>query len=83
MLEWLKTILGDTYTEDIDKKVSEEIGKQFVSRADFNTLNKKRKPELTDFLEFLYYPNRILFTIPSSLSCLPEQGESIPLRASA
>lgn len=43
MLEWLKTILGDTYTEDIDKKVSEEIGKQFVSRADFNTLNETKK----------------------------------------
>lgn len=27
MLEWLKTILGDQYTEEIDKKVSDEIGK--------------------------------------------------------
>ena len=26
-IEWLKTILGDSYTEDIDKKVSDEIGK--------------------------------------------------------
>lgn len=43
MLEWLKTILGDAYTEDIDKKVSDEIGKQFVSRADFNTLNETKK----------------------------------------
>lgn len=43
MLEWLKTILGDAYTEDIDKKVSEEIGKQFVSRSDFNTLNETKK----------------------------------------
>lgn len=43
MLEWLKTILGDTYTEDIDKKVSDEIGKQFVSRTDFNTLNETKK----------------------------------------
>lgn len=43
MLEWLKTILGDGYTEDIDKKVSEEIGKQFVSRADFNTKNESAK----------------------------------------
>lgn len=43
MLEWLKTILGDAYTEDIDKKVSDEIGKQFVSRSDFNTLNETKK----------------------------------------
>lgn len=43
MLEWLKTILGDTYTEDIDKKVSAEIGKEFVSRADFNTANEAKK----------------------------------------
>ncbi len=43
MLDWLKTILGDTYTEDIDKKVSDEIGKQFVSRTDFNTLNETKK----------------------------------------
>ena len=43
MLEWLKTILGDTYTEDIDKKVSAEIGKGFVSKADFNTLNEAKK----------------------------------------
>ena len=43
MLDWLKTILGDAYTEEIDKKVSEEIGKAFVARADFNTLNQEKK----------------------------------------
>lgn len=43
MLDWLKTILGDAYTDDIDKKVSAEIGKNFVSRADFNTLNETKK----------------------------------------
>lgn len=43
MLEWLKTILGDAYTEEIDKKVSEEIGKNFVARSDFNTLNAEKK----------------------------------------
>ena len=30
MLEWLKNILGDSWTEDIDKKISAEIGKFFV-----------------------------------------------------
>ncbi|MDE6590589.1 MAG: phage scaffolding protein [Oscillospiraceae bacterium] len=36
MLEWLKTILGDAYTPEIDAAVSQEIGKGFVSRTDFN-----------------------------------------------
>lgn len=43
MLEWLKTILGDAYTEDIDAKVSAEIGKNFVSKADFNQVNTAKK----------------------------------------
>nr|DAQ76784.1 MAG TPA: minor structural protein [Caudoviricetes sp.] len=43
MLEWLKTILGDAYTEEIDKKASEEIGRNFVARADFNTVNTEKK----------------------------------------
>lgn len=43
MLEWLKEILGDSYTEEIDSKVSAEIGKGFVSRADFNTKNDEVK----------------------------------------
>ena len=36
-LEWLKTILGAAYTPEIDTAVSQEIGKGFVARADFNT----------------------------------------------
>lgn len=43
MLDWLKTILGDSYNDDIDKKVSAEIGKDFVARTDFNTLNETKK----------------------------------------
>lgn len=43
MLDWLKTILGESYTEEIDKKVSEEVGKNFVARSDFNTLNAEKK----------------------------------------
>lgn len=35
-LEWLKTILGAAYTPEIDTAVSQEIGKAFVARADFN-----------------------------------------------
>ena len=43
MLEWLKTILGDAYSAETDKKVSEQIGRDFVARADFNTLNDAKK----------------------------------------
>ncbi len=43
MLDWLKETLGDHYSEDIDRKVSAEIGKGFVSRTDFNDLNGKLK----------------------------------------
>lgn len=43
MLEWLKTILGETYTDDIDKKVSDQVGKDFVARADFNGVNETKK----------------------------------------
>lgn len=48
MLEWLKTILGEAYNEEIDKKVSTEIGKAFVARADFNAANDAKKQAETD-----------------------------------
>ena len=51
MLEWLKEILGDSYTEEIDKKVSAEIGKAFVAKVDFdakNTESKTLKSQLTE-----------------------------------
>jgi len=41
--EWLKEILGESYTEEVDKKVSEKLGENFVSRADFNTTNETKK----------------------------------------
>ncbi len=41
MLEWLKNILGDNYTPEIDTAVSQEIGKSFVARADFNAKTAK------------------------------------------
>lgn len=43
MLEWLKNILGGAYTDEIDAKVSSEIGKNFVSKADFNQVNTAKK----------------------------------------
>lgn len=43
MLEWLKEILGESYTEEIDKRVSAEIGKGFVAKADFDAKNTELK----------------------------------------
>lgn len=43
MLDWLKEILGEAYTDDIDKRVSERVGKDFVPRADFNEKNNALK----------------------------------------
>lgn len=43
MLEWLKEILGEQYTEEIDKKVSAEIGRGFVAKGDFNAKNDALK----------------------------------------
>ena len=47
-LEWLKTILGDQYTDDVDAKVSAEIGKAFVSKVDFDTKNGALKTAKED-----------------------------------
>ena len=35
-LEWLKEILGEAYSEELEKKISGQIGKSFVSKEDFN-----------------------------------------------
>ncbi len=43
MLEWLKGILGESYTEEIDKAISAEIGKGFVAKADFDAKNTELK----------------------------------------
>lgn len=43
MLEWLKGILGEAYTEEIDKQVSAEIGRGFVAKADYNARNEALK----------------------------------------
>ncbi len=43
MFDWLKAILGESYTEEIDKKVAAEIGKSFVPRTNFNAVNEAKK----------------------------------------
>ncbi len=51
MLEWLKGILGDKYSDEIDTKISAEIGKNFVSRSDFNQANAAKKKAEDDLKE--------------------------------
>lgn len=43
MLEWLKTILGEGYTPDIDKAVSGEIAKAYVACSDHEAQSAKLK----------------------------------------
>lgn len=51
MLEWLKPILGDAYTDEIDSKIAAEIGKGFVSRSDFNEVSTAKKKLEADIKE--------------------------------
>lgn len=55
-LQWMKDLLGDAYTEDLDAKVCQAVGERFVARADFNEKNGKVKeleaqPKDTDTME--------------------------------
>lgn len=81
MLDWLKTILQDTYTDDIDKKISEEIGRNFVARADFNNLNTEKK-SLADTvsdrdkqLETLRASNGDIAALKEQISVLQEENK--------
>lgn len=42
-LAFLKELLGDAYTEQLDAKISEAVGKGFVAKADFNALKESKK----------------------------------------
>lgn len=42
-LLWLKEIIGEAYTEEMDAAACQAIGKDFVSRADFNAKNTRVK----------------------------------------
>ena len=42
-LEWLKELIGEGYTKEMEKKISEKIEESFVSRADFNAVNGAKK----------------------------------------
>lgn len=42
-LLWLKEIIGEAYTEEMDAAACQAIGKDFVARADFNVKNTRVK----------------------------------------
>ena len=42
-LKFLKELLGDAYTEQLDAQISEAVGKGFVARGDFNALKEAKK----------------------------------------
>jgi len=42
-MDWLKNILGEAHTPELEKAISEEVGKQFVLRSDFNALKEAKK----------------------------------------
>lgn len=45
-LQWMKDILGESYTEELDGKVCTALGERFVSREDFNgKVGKLREAE--------------------------------------
>lgn len=50
-LEFLKQILGDAYTEEIDARVSEAVGKAFVAKADFDAKNNELKAARTQLAD--------------------------------
>lgn len=43
MPAWLKPILGEAHTEDIDKQVDAELGKSYVARTDYDTVKAENK----------------------------------------
>lgn len=55
-LEWVKNILGDVYTEEMEQKIAEEIGKGYVSRADFEA----KDTEATTLKEQLKEANKAM-----------------------
>ena len=47
-LTWLQEIVGETYTEAMDAAACQAIGRNFVSRADFNAKNQTLQEKETE-----------------------------------
>jgi hypothetical protein len=40
-LDWLKGVMGESHTPELESAIEKELGKHFVSRVDYNDLNGK------------------------------------------
>ena len=47
-LTWLKDIVGEAYTEEMDEAACQDIGKHFVSKADFNAKSQALQEKETE-----------------------------------
>lgn len=88
--DWLKTLLGDAYTEDIDKTVATEIGKRFTAKADFeakSTELKNAKAQLAEAnktIEGLQAADKDIEAVrkeAAEYKAKAEQAEKTPLRS--
>ena len=47
MIEWMKEILGDAYTEDIDNKITARLTADYAPKADLEAANTAKSEALT------------------------------------
>ena len=71
-LEWLKPILGEGYTAEVDTQIAQEIGKGFVARVDFNAKNEELKQTKTQ-----------LQTVEGQLESLKVEGGDLTAKITA
>lgn len=71
-LDWLKPILGEGYTAEVDTQIVQEIGKGFVARADFNAKNEELKQTKTQ-----------LQTVEGQLDSLKTEGGDLTAKITA
>lgn len=51
-LEWLKGVMGESHTPELETAIEKELGKHFVSRVDYNDLNTKFKTANAKALDY-------------------------------
>ena len=48
--EWLKEIVGEGYTEEMDKKIAEKIGEGFVAKAPASKIEEEKAKKVGESL---------------------------------
>jgi hypothetical protein len=51
-LEWLKGVMGESHTPELETAIEKELGKHFVSRVDYNELNGKYRTANAKALDY-------------------------------